>query len=135
MLEIPHLIFQDGTEAFIQNIMAIEQCDYRRKAYITDFYLILDHLINTTKDVDLLSDEGIIDNGLGDSNAVTYIISNLNKGIFRRYMKSEFYDLYNDLNKFYEVPSHRWKATLKHKYFSTPWGMASTISFFFWCSL
>ena len=102
-------------------MMALEQCDYRRKAYITDFYLILDHLINTTKDVDLLSDEGIIDNGLGDSNAVTSMINNLNKGIFKRYMNSEFYDLCNDLSKFYEIPSHRWKATLKHKYFSTLW--------------
>ena len=135
VLEIPPLIFQDGTEALIRNIMALEQCDYRRKAYVTDFYLILDHLINTTKDVDLLSDEGIIDNGLGDSTAVTSMIRNLKKGIFGRYTNSEFYDLCNDLNKFYEVPWHRWKATLKHKYFNTPWGMASTIAFFFWCSL
>ena len=45
---------------------------------------MLDHLINTSKDVDLLSDEGIIDNRLGDSNAVTTMINNLNKGIFRR---------------------------------------------------
>ena len=45
---------------------------------------MLDHLINTCEDVDLLSDEGIIDNRLGDSNAVTAMINNLNKGIFRR---------------------------------------------------
>ncbi|XP_065636818.1 UPF0481 protein At3g47200-like [Quercus suber] len=53
VLEIPLLKFLDCTEALIRNIMA-EQCDYRRDACITDFYLILDHLINTTKDVDLL---------------------------------------------------------------------------------
>uniref|UniRef100_A0A7N2RAA7 Uncharacterized protein n=1 Tax=Quercus lobata TaxID=97700 RepID=A0A7N2RAA7_QUELO len=82
--------FKDTTEALIQNIMALEQCDYRRQAYITDFYLMLDHLINTSEDVDLLSDEGIIDNRLGDSNAVTAMISNLNKGIFRRDMNSDY---------------------------------------------
>ena len=84
MLDFPLLKFQDTTEALIQNIMALEQCDYRRQAYITDFYLMSDHLINTSEDVDLLSDEGIIDNRLGDSNAMTAMINNLNKGIFRR---------------------------------------------------
>ena len=79
MLDFPLLKFQDTTEALIQNIMALEQYDYRRQAYITDFYLMLDHLINTSEDVDLLSDEGIIDNRLGDSNAVTAMINNLNK--------------------------------------------------------
>ena len=78
----------------------------------------MDQLINSNKDVDLLSDKGIIDNRLGDSNAVTYLINNLN---------SEFYDLCNDLNKFYEVPWYRWKATL-NKYFNTSWGTTSTIA-------
>ena len=87
----------------------------------------MDQLINSNKDVDLLSDKGIIDNRLGDSNAVTYLINNLNEGIFKRDMNSEFYDLCNDLNKFYEVPWYRWKATL-NKYFNTPWGTTSTIA-------
>ncbi len=60
-------------------IMALEQCDRTSYPYVTDFYLILDSLINTTKDVDLLSDEGILTNCLGDSNAMTSMINNLNK--------------------------------------------------------
>ncbi|KAL0013015.1 hypothetical protein SO802_000084 [Lithocarpus litseifolius] len=131
MLDIPLLKFQDTMEALIRNIMALEQCDHRRPAYTTDFYLMLDHLINTSKDVDLLSSEGIIDNRLGDSNAVTSMINNLNKGIFRRDMNSDYYDLCRELNVFYEKPWHRWKATLKHEYFSTPWGTASTIAAIF----
>ena len=58
--------------------MALEQCDYRREKYITDFYLILDHLINTTTDVDLLIDKGIVVNCLGDHNAVTLKMLNKN---------------------------------------------------------
>ena len=131
MLDFPLLKFQHTTEALIQNIMALEQCDYRRQAYITDFYLMSDHLINTSEDVDLLSDEGIIDNRLGDSNAMTAMINNLNKGIFRRDMNSDYYDLCKVLNVFYEKPWHRLKATLKHEYFSTPWGTASTIAAIF----
>ena len=107
--------------------MALEQCDYRRDACITDFYLILDHLINSTKDVDLLSDEGIIVNRLGDSNTVTSIINNLSKGIFRRSMNSDYCELCEALNAFYEVEWHGWNAILKNQYFSTPWVTASTI--------
>ena len=119
-------------EALIRNITALEQCDYRRSAYITDFYLMLDHLINTSKDVDLVSNEGIIDNRLGDSNAVTSMINNLKKGIFRRDMNSDHYNLCEDLYVFYEKPWHRWKTTLlKYEYFSTPWGTACTITAIF----
>ena len=95
--------------------MALEQCDYRRDACITDFYLILDHLINTTKDVDLLSDEGIIVNRLGDSNTVTSMINNLSKGIFKRSMNSDYCELYEALNAFYEVEWHRWNAIIKNQ--------------------
>jgi len=59
------------------------------------------------------------------------MINNHNKGIFRRDMNSDYYDLCKELNVFYEKPWHRWKATLKHEYFSTPWGMTSTIAAIF----
>jgi hypothetical protein len=127
VLEIPLLEFKDGTEARIRNILALEQCDNRCDLYITDFYLLLDHLINTTKDVDLLSDNGIVVNYLGDSNAVASMINNLSKGIFRKDMNSDFYRISKDLNEYCEEPSHRWQAILRHQYFSTPWRMASTI--------
>ncbi|KAM3714899.1 hypothetical protein ACJW31_01G367900 [Castanea mollissima] len=116
VLEIPLLKFLDCTEALIRNIRALEQCDYRRDACITDFYLILDHLINTTKDVDLLSDEGIIVNRLGDSNAMISMINNLSKGILRRSMNSDYCRM-----------AQR-NAILKNQYFSTPWVTASTIA-------
>ncbi|GMY04916.1 UPF0481 protein At3g47200-like [Fagus crenata] len=128
VLKIPLLEFQDDTEAHVRNIMALEKCDYRRPRFITDFYLILDCLINTTKDVDLLSDKGIVVNSLGDSEAVTTMINRLNRGISRRDMNSNFNRLCKDLNEYYEKPWHKWQAILRHQYFSTPWRMASTIA-------
>ena len=128
VLEIPLLEFEDATEARIRNIMALEQCDWSSDPHIMDFYLILDRLINTTKDVDLLSHKVILINGLGDSNAVTSMINNLNRGIMWRNMNSDFYQLGKDLNEYYEEPWHRWKAILRHQYFSTPWRMTSTIA-------
>ena len=128
VLKIPLLEFQDNTEARIRNIMALEQCDYRRPKFITDFYLILDCLINTTKDVDLLSEKGIVVNWLGDSEAVTTLINRLNRGIFRGDMNSNFSRLSKDLNEYYEKPWHKWQAILRHQYLSTPWRMDSVIA-------
>ncbi|KAL4655101.1 hypothetical protein ACB092_01G426700 [Castanea dentata] len=128
VLKIPLLDFQDSTEVHVRNIMALEQCSYEINRYFTDFYLILDGLINTDKDVDLLSDKGIIVNSLGDNNAITSMINNLNRGIYRCNMNSNLYRLCEELNAFYEKPWQRWKALLRHEYFSTPWRAASTIA-------
>ena len=108
--------------------MALEQCDPRKYLYFTDFFLILDRLVNTTKDVDLLSNKGIVVNSLGDNNVVTSIINNLNRGIIRSEMNKDCCHLCKALNDFYEERWHRWKAMLRHQYFSSPWRSASTIA-------
>ena len=128
VLKIPLLDFQDDTEAYVRNIMALEQCYHTEDRYITDFYLILDRLINTDKDVDLLSNKGIIVNSLGDNNVITLMINNLNRGIYRSNMNSNLCHLCEELNAFYEKPWHRWKALLRRQYFGTPWRAASTIA-------
>ena len=128
VLKIPLLDFQDNMEDRVRNIMALEQCDSSKPLYFTDFFLILDRLVNTTTDVDLLSDKGIVVNSLGDTNVVTSIINNLNRGIFRRDMNKNYCDLCKALNAFYEERWHRWKALLRHQYFSSPWRSASTIA-------
>ena len=128
VLEIPLLEFVDSTEAYVRNIMALEQCYHTWDRCITDFYLILDRLINTDKDVDLLSDKEIIINCLGDSNVITSMINKLNRGIGRINMNSNLCCLCEELNAFYLKPWHRWKALLRHQYFSTPWRAASTIA-------
>ena len=128
VLKIPLLDFQDNMEARVRNIMALEQCDPKKPLYFTDFFLILDRLANTTTDVDLPSDKGIVVNSLGDNNVVTFIINNLNRGIFRGNMNENYCDLCIALNAFYEERWHRWKALLRHQYFSSPWRSASTIA-------
>jgi hypothetical protein len=128
VLEIPFLLFDDDTEALVRNIMALEQCDYKTERYVSDFYLILDDLINTTEDVELLIKKGILVNKIGDNNAVTSMINNLNRGINWHNMNSEFCQLSEDLNKHYERTCNRWRAMLRQQYFSTPWRSASTVA-------
>ncbi|KAK2661500.1 hypothetical protein Ddye_000074 [Dipteronia dyeriana] len=54
VLEIPPMIVDDMTEAFFRNIICFEQCWPGCTAKFTSYAIILDNLINTTKDIDIL---------------------------------------------------------------------------------
>ena len=128
VLEIPRLDLYDETESFIRNVMALEEFRYPTEKYVTEYFIFLDNLINTTKDMDLLCNEKIVINHLGDNNAATSFFNNLNTNILLPGFESYYIDICQNLNKFCEKPWHRWKATLRHQYFSTPWRTASTIA-------
>ncbi|KAK4566671.1 hypothetical protein RGQ29_002796 [Quercus rubra] len=128
VLKIPKFELDDWTEVVTRNIMALEQTRYIKNSYITDYFVFMDSLINTREDVDLLCKKKILVNYLGDNNAAMSMINNLNNGITCGTPREDYIDLYNKLNSFYENPWHKWKATLKSQYFSTPWRAASTVA-------
>ena len=128
VLKIPKFELNDRTEVATRNIMALEQTRYIDDKYFTDHLFLMDSLINTREDVDLLCKEGILVNYLGDNNAAMSLINNLNKGIVWQRTRDDYNVLYKELNSFYAVPWHNWKATLNREYFSTPWRTASTVA-------
>jgi hypothetical protein len=128
VLKIPRIELDDWTEILYRNIMALEQTHYLENGYITDYIFFLDSLINTEEDVDLLCENKVMVNYLGDNDAAKSMINNLNKGNFLENMRSDYHDLYKDLNSFYNNLWHRWKATLRRQYFSNPWRTAATIA-------
>ena len=128
VLKIPRIVLSDWTEVITRNIMALEQTRYIEAAYFTDYLFLMDSLINTREDVDLLCDNKILVNYLGDNNAAKSMINNLNKGIEWIAVRNDYIHLYSELNGFYENPWHKRQATLKREYFSTPWRGASTVA-------
>nr|CAN69719.1 hypothetical protein VITISV_026312 [Vitis vinifera] len=127
VLKIPKLSLEDVCESLFRNLIAFEQCHYRKRRYITDYISLMDQLINTTKDVDVLVNGGIIDNWLGDNVAVTNLFNNL---LINTVSASDFYlaGITNGLNKYYDIRWNRWKAALRRDYFCSPWRGASTIA-------
>ncbi|KAM4105962.1 hypothetical protein ACJW30_04G027900 [Castanea mollissima] len=117
VLKIPNFDIETKTEVIARNIMALEQTRYIKDAYYTDYFDLLDFLINTTKDVDLLCDKKILVNYLGDNNTATLMINNLNISVIGDW-----------LNGFYENLWHKKKATLKSDYFNSPWKTVSTVA-------
>ena len=128
VLKIPNFDIGTDTEVIARNIMALEQTRYLKNAYYTDYFVLLDLLINTTEDVDLLCDKKILVNQLGDTNAVKSMINNLNISVIGDWVRNDYFHLCEELNGFYENPWHKRKATLKSDYFNTPWKTASTVA-------
>ena len=85
-----------------------------KKPFHNTYYLILlDFLINTRKDVDLLCDKKILVNYLGDNNAIKSMINNLNKDIIWSGTRDDYIDLCKELNGFYKNPWHKREDNIK----------------------
>ncbi|KAK9279007.1 hypothetical protein L1049_012682 [Liquidambar formosana] len=123
ILEIPHLKIEDNTETLFRNLIAFEQCHCTDK-YISHYMFLLDGMVNTSKDVDLLGQYRIITSMLGSSKEVSVLFNSICKNVISG---EEFYfsTLCRDLNAYCRAPQHKWKATLKRDYCNTPWRVLS----------
>ncbi|MED6140874.1 hypothetical protein PIB30_097646, partial [Stylosanthes scabra] len=127
-LKIPFINVDDWTELFLRNLLAFEQCHYIHEYYLTDYMVVLDFLINTDKDVDLLIKKGIIKNGLGDSNAVAKMFNGLGVNLMCPNFNVEYSLILKRLNDFCAHPWNRKVATLKRDYCNTPWKTVASIA-------
>ncbi|KAJ7964938.1 hypothetical protein O6P43_014667 [Quillaja saponaria] len=119
-LKFPRFKVDGATEILFRNLLALEQCHYPHEAYVTDYIRILELLINTGKDVDLLVKNGIMTIGLGDNNAVADLFNSLLKNITPINFIVNHLDLYKDLKEFHDNRRNRWRESLKRDYCSTP---------------
>ncbi|KAL4655067.1 hypothetical protein ACB092_01G424400 [Castanea dentata] len=128
VLEMPSLEIYEETIILFRNLITLEQSCYLDDAYITDYVVLLNFLIDTTKDMDLLCEKGILVNYVRDNNTATTAFNDLNNYLIWSVMNSDYVKICEELNAFYKKSWHRWKATLRNQYFSSPWRSASTIA-------
>ncbi|MCH97178.1 UPF0481 protein, partial [Trifolium medium] len=128
VLEIPQLEVEDSTEILFRNMIAFEQCYYLFESYITDYVTVLDFLINTNKDVDILVQNRVLVNWLGNSDSVTNLFNSLAKNVIHYRFSSDYSVLCKELNDFCSHRWHKWKATLRQDYCNSPWQTAASIA-------
>ncbi|XP_030966926.1 UPF0481 protein At3g47200-like [Quercus lobata] len=124
-LVIPHFVVDNKTEDLFRNLMALEQCHYPDKAYICNYILLLDFLINSKDDVELLVEEGIIVHSLGSNKAVAEMVNKLGQEIVEE--KSYYHDVAEDLNKYYRNWWNKNMESLKTVYFRDIWRGTATV--------
>ncbi|KAK9928028.1 hypothetical protein M0R45_025185 [Rubus argutus] len=124
VLEIPSLIIQETTEAIFRNLISFEQCYHRCYPGITSYVMLLDCLINTSKDINILCESGIIQNWLNPEEAAQIF----NK-LYQDTSVSQFYylELCGEVNKYCRRRWPRWRAMYVRNHFSSPWAIASQI--------
>jgi len=125
---MPILNINDDTEMMFRNIMAFEHCHLPGTDIITQYLKIVDFLIDTERDVNVLVNKKIIVNFMGDATAVATMINGLGSNLSMPYFNSHYFSICNSLNEFYENPRNKYKAIFIHDYFNTPWKIASTIA-------
>ena len=124
-LELPVFEVGDATECVFRNLMALEQCHYPKQAYISSYILLLDYLINTEKDVDLLVEKKAIVHRLGSDEAVAKLVNKLGHQIVE--CKSCYFELSEELNGHYENFWNRNMASLTTVYFRDIWRGTATV--------
>ncbi|XP_044480438.1 UPF0481 protein At3g47200-like [Mangifera indica] len=125
-LQMPHLDISDSTERHIRNMMALEQCSYPLDTPFCNYIIIMDCLIDTEKDVDLLVWEGVITNHLGDNASVAKLFNKLGENIIAS--SSSYFQCCEELKVHYNNRRNKWKAILRSVYFSNPWRAAGTLA-------
>ncbi|KAK4603337.1 hypothetical protein RGQ29_012041 [Quercus rubra] len=90
-----------------------------KKGEFTSYAILLDKLINTAKDLDILCENKVIDNWLSPNDAVLFF----NKLYYNTHLKKEIYyqKLCKDVNEYCNSRWLRWR-----NYFNTPWAILST---------
>ena len=125
LLKVPTLLIDDGTEIRFRNLMALEQCHYPSESYICNYVVLLDCLIDTSEDVDLLVKEEIIANALGSNKEVANMVNKLSHEIVE---KNSCYDhLAQDLYRHYNQGCNHNMASLRSIYFANVWRGTTTI--------
>ncbi|KAL8518917.1 hypothetical protein ACS0TY_010031 [Phlomoides rotata] len=121
-LVMPILVVDDDTESLLRNLIAYEQLfPIDQPAYVVDYAILLDCLINTSKDVQILSGKGIIENMLGSDEAVVEIVNRLTDKVVFNSDSFMYADLFRDINVHHQKRWNRAVAAFHRDYFSTPW--------------
>jgi len=138
ILKIPSFIFSAETELTIRNSLAFEQCHYIENC-INDYVIVMNRLVETHKDIDLLVKHGIVKNRFNNTREGSNFLNKLADGAILDENNFYFASLSEELNaycrtlwyKYWNIKWYRWKEDLKEKYFTSPWAAISIFAAFF----
>ncbi|KAM7493005.1 hypothetical protein LguiB_027614 [Lonicera macranthoides] len=128
MLEIPVLIVHKYFKLIMSNIFVLEKYHYPYESYIGHYASFMQMLVDTDKDADLLIQNGIIKDWVGGSSNVADLFSKVGDEVWNHIPSYYLYDISERLNKYCNVARHKWMASFKRDYCSSPWIIASTIA-------
>lgn len=128
ILQLPHLKIDSSQTTLLVNLIAFEDFKPSKDRVLTSYILLLDGLINTKKDVELLQQYGIIHNKLGSIQAASTVFNDIGNICLVDYKDHYCQHLFKDLNDYYKSSWNRQLAKLWHTSFSSPWTVISLLA-------
>ncbi|KAK6929631.1 Protein of unknown function DUF247, plant [Dillenia turbinata] len=136
VMEVPPLIIDNYTETVFQNLIAYERhCPDGNPRYVSDYIAVMDCLINSTEDVELLRKHGIVENWLSDDQAITNIFNRPADNFIAFGNDCIYAGLFNNVNEYclrpgtqFKAQWDKWMANLLDNYFNSPWALISLLA-------
>ncbi|KAL1543045.1 UPF0481 protein [Salvia divinorum] len=125
VMTMPPLTVEDRTESLLRNLIAYEQ--YFQHTFVTDYVHFLDCLVDSSTDVEKLSRKGIINNWLGDAQTVAEMVNKLGDSVAGPGHGFVYGKMFEDVQKHCAKPMNSWRASLKRRYFNSPWAVISLL--------
>lgn len=130
VIQMPRIALDDFMSSFLLNCVAYEQCHAGCSKHMTTYATLLDCLINTSKDVQFLTDRNIIENYFGTDAEIVKFIKNMGKDVSFDIDVCYLARLFNEVNGYYHNNWHVQLASFKYTYFNTPWSFISALAAF-----
>ncbi|TVU23966.1 hypothetical protein EJB05_26358, partial [Eragrostis curvula] len=118
-LSLPAVSVDDSTEYMLLNMMAFERLHAGAGNDVTAYVFFMANLIDSTKDVALLSSRGVIQNAVGSDKAVARLFNSIAKDILLE-PGSALDSVHLQVNAYCRKPWIMWRANLIHTYFQSP---------------
>ncbi|XP_068639627.1 putative UPF0481 protein At3g02645 [Aristolochia californica] len=109
VLEIPHLYVHSNTKVLLRNLIAWEQCHHAAGTYFTSYAIFIDYIVNTEKDIEILSEAGIIEHSLSSDEDVADIFNGLSMNLVHTGLDDNFLpELTKQLNHYCQSNVNKW---------------------------
>ncbi|TVU24123.1 hypothetical protein EJB05_26521, partial [Eragrostis curvula] len=119
VLSMPAVFVDDSTEYMLLNMMAFERLHVGAGNDVTAFVFFMYNLIDSAKDVALLSSKGIIQNSVGSDKEVAKLFNSISKDVVLE-PESALNTVHRQLNTHVRKPWNMWRANITHTYFRKP---------------
>uniref|UniRef100_A0A0A9D5Y3 Uncharacterized protein n=1 Tax=Arundo donax TaxID=35708 RepID=A0A0A9D5Y3_ARUDO len=127
VLSMPAVSVDDSTEYMLLNMMAFERLHVGAGNDVTAYVFFMDNIIDSAKDVVLLSSKGIIQNAVGSDKVVAKLFNSISKDVVLE-PESALDAVHRQVNAYYRKPWNMWRANLIHTYFRSPWAFLSLLA-------
>ncbi|XP_078170167.1 UPF0481 protein At3g47200-like [Carex rostrata] len=125
IIRMPRLKIDSSQTTLLVNLIAFETSKSPSEQIFSGYIKLMSALINSEKDVEILEQRSVICNTLSSPKMVTSFFNDV--GNFCSISSEEplFFNLFSNVQKYYNSKWHRAWATLRHDYLKSPWGYIS----------